>query len=104
MTEPDTQTAAVEPLVDRLIQASIGGCSCQTKSPELRWHDPLCHFRLFSECIEAIGGMETARRMPLPSRDAERAKLRPANFLNLSPKEQWAIDKDLGILDWDGDQ
>jgi hypothetical protein len=50
--------AAVEPLVDRLIQASVGGCSCHTKSPELKWHDPLCHFRLFSECIEVIARMD----------------------------------------------
>jgi hypothetical protein len=34
--------------------------------------------------------------------DAERAKLRPANYLDLEPCEQWAIDKRLGILDWDG--
>lgn len=33
---------------------------------------------------------------------AERAKLRPANFADLTPDEQWQIDKDLGILDWDG--
>jgi hypothetical protein len=31
-----------------------------------------------------------------------RANLRPANFLDLSPQEQWEIDKRLGILDWDG--
>lgn len=33
---------------------------------------------------------------------AERAKLRPDNFGDLSPKEQWNIDKSLGILDWNG--
>jgi hypothetical protein len=33
---------------------------------------------------------------------AERAKLRPANYLELEPEEQWTIDKQLGILDWDG--
>jgi len=27
---------------------------------------------------------------------------RPRNFLNLSPDAQWAIDKSLGILDWEG--
>jgi hypothetical protein len=32
----------------------------------------------------------------------ERAKLRPANYADLSAQEQWAIDKRLGILDWDG--
>lgn len=26
---------------------------------------------------------------------------RPRNFLNLSEQEQWEIDKNLGILDWD---
>jgi hypothetical protein len=27
---------------------------------------------------------------------------RPCNYLSLSAREQWAIDKDLGILDWEG--
>lgn len=27
---------------------------------------------------------------------------RPSNFFNLSASEQWAIDKRLGILDWEG--
>jgi hypothetical protein len=33
---------------------------------------------------------------------AVRAKSRPANYLELEPREQWEIDKQLGILDWDG--
>lgn len=28
---------------------------------------------------------------------------RPSNFFKLSEAEQWKIDKDLGILDWQGD-
>ena len=32
----------------------------------------------------------------------DKAKQRPADFATLSPKRQWAIDKALGILDWDG--
>lgn len=31
-----------------------------------------------------------------------KALKRPKNFLKLHPREQWAIDKKLGILDWDG--
>ena len=31
------------------------------------------------------------------------AQKRPANFLRLSIERQWEIDKELGILDWDGD-
>lgn len=33
---------------------------------------------------------------------ARRAKLRPTLYNQLKPSEQWAIDKELGILDWDG--
>lgn len=29
---------------------------------------------------------------------------RPNNYPELSPREQWAVDKRLGILDWDGAQ
>lgn len=28
---------------------------------------------------------------------------RPVNFRYLDPETQWAIDKNLGILDWEGD-
>ena len=27
---------------------------------------------------------------------------RPKNYFKLSAQEQWAIDKNLGILDWEG--
>lgn len=33
---------------------------------------------------------------------AQRAKLRPTEYENLSPQTQWEIDKALGILDWSG--
>jgi hypothetical protein len=33
---------------------------------------------------------------------AQQATLRPIDYAELSPEEQWAIDKRLGILDWDG--
>lgn len=32
----------------------------------------------------------------------EKSFQRPSNFFKLSPMEQWRIDKDLGILDWEG--
>jgi hypothetical protein len=32
----------------------------------------------------------------------ERSFQRPKDFFKLDPEEQWAIDKGLGILDWDG--
>lgn len=30
------------------------------------------------------------------------SRLRPENYAHLSPHAQWEIDKELGILDWDG--
>lgn len=32
----------------------------------------------------------------------EKSFQRPKNYFKLSPQEQWAIDKSLGILDWEG--
>jgi hypothetical protein len=42
------------PLVDRLWQASVAGCSCVTKTPEIKFHDELCHYRLHMECVQAL--------------------------------------------------
>ncbi len=33
----------------------------------------------------------------------ERSFQRPRNFFDLPPKQQWEIDKELGILDWVGE-
>ena|ERR1051326_2836078 len=44
----------------------------------------------------------TGKKTHLPKSRYERAQLRPANFSSMTPAEQWAVDKDLGILDWDG--
>ncbi len=33
----------------------------------------------------------------------EKSFQRPSNFFSLSAETQWAIDKNLGILDWAGD-
>lgn len=32
----------------------------------------------------------------------EKSFLRPSNYFKLKPSEQWSIDKELGILDWEG--
>lgn len=41
-------------------------------------------------------------KLPPLSYEAQQAQKRPGNFNQLSGEEQWAIDKRLGILDWDG--
>jgi hypothetical protein len=47
-----------------------------------------------------VAGKKRVEVAEIPAR--ERAKLRPANYADPSAQEQWAIDKRLGILDWDG--
>ena len=37
-----------------------------------------------------------------PSEGLVRSQQRPVNYDRLSPEEQWKIDSELGILDWDG--
>lgn len=32
----------------------------------------------------------------------EKSFERPSNYFKLSPERQWEIDKNLGILDWEG--
>ena len=56
-------------------------------------HDPSCSQKLKGVC--------TCSGKPL-SREAERALCRPDDFFQLSGEQQWAIDKSLSILDWDG--
>ena len=36
-------------LRDKLLRAQIGSCSCDTKTPELSYHDPSCRYRLLCE-------------------------------------------------------
>jgi hypothetical protein len=35
---------------------------------------------------------------------AKKAQERPTNYNKLSAREQWEIDKKLGILDWNGEK
>lgn len=46
--------------------------------------------------------MKTNRAAHTQQDMAIRAKGRPPNYEQLSARQQWAIDKALGILDWDG--
>ena len=49
--------------------------------------------------ITALGVSVAMRDSLAP---ATRATYRPANYAALTMKEQWEIDKRLGLLDWDG--
>lgn len=55
-------------------------------------------------CVNEIGYDIPDPRPAMPvSTQAEfewRARFRPANYIELPPAEQWALDRKLGILDW----
>jgi hypothetical protein len=67
-----------EPLKERLFRASIAGCTCGAKSPDILWHDPLCHYRLFTESIGEISRLEGVYLSAVKGRRDMRAALRVA--------------------------
>jgi hypothetical protein len=54
----DVSKTTADPLSERLLRAALGGCTCLTKSPDIRWHDQLCHYRLFTESLGEIGRLK----------------------------------------------
>lgn len=42
-------------LTSRTICATIGSCSCGTKSPQVKQHLPTCRFRVLSEVLPVLG-------------------------------------------------
>jgi hypothetical protein len=57
--------------------------------------------------VQDVETVEEPGAAALPAYDetmVERVKRRPANYAELSPQEQWMVDKELGILDNSPDQ
>ena len=50
MTEPSPLEAAKK----LLIGAAIGSCTCNTKSPELIWHEPNCRYTALMMALENV--------------------------------------------------
>lgn len=50
MTEPSPLEAAKR----LLIGAAVGSCTCNTKSPELVWHDPSCRYVILMMALENV--------------------------------------------------
>jgi len=69
------------------------------------YHELACLERWpsLSRCTCAKSVAELTKNIPLHFMSPEqRAKLRPANYGQLSQEEQWEIDRRFGILDWAG--
>lgn len=53
--KPPAQPASVaEAVRTRLIQIQVGGCTCDTKTPEIECHDKRCHYRLSEEIMQLL--------------------------------------------------
>lgn len=64
----DNKRETIEDITHRLRFWQIAGCSCETKTPEVKYHVPYCRYRLLEEGaveIESLrAGMEQIRRIP----------------------------------------
>lgn len=86
--------------------------SAQTANADLTAIGALCGQTEGERPLQAVGRLAREHRemkQRLAGRNestlmSERAKLRSPNHAQLSPEEQWAEDKRLGILDWDGSE
>lgn len=52
----------VKDLKLRLAISSTAGCTCQTKTPAIEYHQPMCKYRLMWESLARIEDMEKALR------------------------------------------
>lgn len=48
-------TERLEAAQQKLTKIMVAGCTCMTKTPELRYHDERCHFRLAAEASLLLG-------------------------------------------------
>lgn len=65
----EARTALQIAVESKLIKIIVGGCTCSTKTPELRYHDSRCHFRLASEAMQLLDGFSPASTPTSPSGD-----------------------------------
>ena len=70
-------TLKLDPLAQQ-----VGSCSCLTKTPEAKWHDPFCYSRLLDE------------KMTVPA--DLRNKLSPiSTFLQLMDRDENSIPREM---------
>lgn len=43
--------ARAEKMSNALVSLCVGGCTCMTKTPILKFHDPRCRYRLAAEAL-----------------------------------------------------
>lgn len=58
--------AWLDVLTKQLIGMTVAGCTCNTKSPTLEFHDTRCMYRLASEALDTVTEIREALASPLP--------------------------------------
>ena len=56
-------------LHENLILATVGSCTCHTKTPELKHHAVDCHYKLFIQAASRISELEAANRIGAKAHD-----------------------------------
>ena len=67
-----------EDLQNRLLNGQIGRCTCDTKTPEIRYHADECAYRLCAEAhgmLQVLGNVVAAVREPPPDSETVRRQL-----------------------------
>ena len=88
------------PAVCRAFQV---GCSCCDNIRLGYLNSHTCGFCKVSDALQQA--MKKKEEPKKPSRELdekEKAKGRSSDYWDMDPRDQWAEDKRLGILDWDG--
>lgn len=63
--EMNMETTPLEAAKKLLINAAVGSCTCNTKSPELFWHMPNCRYVTIMTALENVeAGIEQAGSLP----------------------------------------
>ena len=100
----DVGDCAVNDLKARLLSASIGSCTCLTKTPEVKYHSTMCTYRLHKESLAEIESLTTERDKYRDmavrlAKDLYWAEMRERQIRNRIPLsiEEWA-KPDIGAL------
>lgn len=54
----------MDDLADRILMAQVAACNCDTKTPELKYHDPKCRYRVLCEAFDRIVDWQPIKTAP----------------------------------------
>lgn len=86
-------------LLERLDKLTVATCNCGVKSPELEYHDDLCHYRSHSEAAARIRELETRQKENDAAFDEglRAAKKAIRDYRALVKTRGWIVDIDTAL-------